>query len=142
MVNRSWPVDSLTYATYHFALIPPTYRSAAGSWCPAHKSGDPSSPSKEFSAVTVMSLPSLHTILSRPVPGVPGHPVLQHLDTWTPSDGGQQQEGAGRGDRVKGRGQGCPFHCCCQIHSPVKRRSSDDTDKNTLAHVLRKCCQE
>ena len=42
----------------------------------------------------------------------------------------------GRGGVIEaGRGgPGCPFHCC-QIHSPVKRISSDDTDKNTSAHT-------
>ena len=41
----------------------------------------------------------------------------------------------GRGGVIEGRGgAGCPFHCC-QIHSPVKRMSSDDTDRQGDSHT-------
>ena len=88
MENRSWLVDSLTYDTY-----------CQGQGVPHTRERNPS-PSKEFSAVT--AVPSLHTILSRPVPGVPGHPVLQHL-VWVgcPKDPPQMDR---KGRVIEGRG--------------------------------------
>ena len=49
--------------------------------------------------------------------------------TWPPKDPPQSGR-KGRDQVIEGRGGWCPFHCLCQIHSPVKRMSSDDTDKN------------
>ena len=110
MENRSRLVGSLTYDTY-FQGQGVSHRREVTS-------------SKEFSAVT--AVPSLRTILSRPVPGLPGFTAPGLGAPKDPPQMGRK----GRGGVIEGRGgAGCPFHCC-QIHSPVKRMSSDDTDKN------------
>ena len=115
MENRSRLVGSLTYDTYFQGQSVSHRREVT--------------PSKEFSAVTVV--PSLHTILSRPVPGLPGFTAPGLGAPKDPPQMGRK----GRGGVIEGRGgAGCPFHCC-RIHSPVKRMSSDDTDKATCTRA-------
>ena len=115
MENRSRLVGSLTYDTYFQGQSVSHRREVT--------------PSKEFSAVT--AVPSLRTILSRPVPGVPGFTAPGLGAPKDPPQMGRK----GRGGVIEGRGgAGCPFHCC-RIHSPVKRMSSDDTARQGDSHT-------
>ena len=124
--NRSWPVDSLTYATY---------LSAAGSRCPAHKRGDPS-PSKEFSAVTVMSLPCTQFCHVRS----PVSLDTQFYSTWTPGgppkDPPQMVGRKGRDGVIELRGGVQGVHFIAAVKSTHQWKGClQMTPTRTLAHT-------